>query len=425
METTKIKPRIVIIGAGFGGLFATKELVKKPVEVILIDRNNFHTFTPLMYQVATCGLDPSDIAHPIRTIFRNEQNIHFLLGTVTELDYENKSITVQSIEGTRQETYDYLILATGTETNFFGKDDLQKYTFGLKSLEDAIEIRHHILKLFEKAAWEDDLKKRQALTTFTVVGGGATGIETAGALYELYSYILKQEYDDRHKIQAKVILLEGQDKLLAPYPTKLQGATKKQLEDIGVEVRLNTMVEEVYADHIILKDGERLDTHTVIWAAGVKTSALLEQLDVELERMGRIPVDEYLQVKDRTDIYAIGDIAYLLNPDGEPYPMLIPVAKQQGSLVAKNIIRHLHNHLQDTFSYNDRGIMATIGRSRAVAWLFYRYQLTGFLAWQSWLWLHLVMLMGFKNRISVFISWVWNYFNHDRSVRIILRDKEE
>lgn len=419
--------RIIIIGAGFAGLYAARDLAQDAsFQITLIDRNNYHTFTPLLYQVATCALNASDIAYPVRTIFRHQHNVHFLLGEVTAIDYTAKAISVYTAGETRHMPYDYLLVAAGSVTNHFGLDSAEQYSFGLKDLDDAIQLRNHILKLFERAAWSDDAAEKDALTTLVVVGGGATGLETAGALHELYNYVLKSEYDDHlPKLRARVILLEATDKLLAPYPERLQQAAVNQLESLGVEVMLNAAVADVQPGRVILKDGRVLHTHTLIWAAGVKASPLATMLDVQLQRGGRIPVAPTMQVADRAGVYAAGDIAWLEDDKGMPYPMVIQVAEQQGVLVARNIRREIKAETLEAFRYHDLGIMATIGRSRAVAYIFNRIQLTGFIAWLGWLFLHLVTLMGFHNRMSVFVSWVWNYLTYDRSVRIIIDSVEE
>lgn len=415
------KLRVVIVGGGFAGLYAARTFAKAQVDVLLIDRNNFHTFTPLLYQVATCALDPSSIAYPLRTIFRKHDNVAFLMGTVTDIDTVEKHIIVETAAGQVIEPYSHLIVATGTVTNYFGQAAIEKHGFGLKNLDDAVILRNHILSLFERAAWVNDTGVRDALTTLVVVGGGPTGIETAGALYELYNYVLKNEYGSvSPKMRARVILLEALPQLLSPYPERLQKAAKKQLESLGVEVMLNAMVSDVELDTIYLKDGRSISTHTLVWSAGVKTSPLVEKLGVDLQKGGRVPVEPNMQIVGQPDIYAVGDIAYLLDEEEKPYPQLIPVAKQQGILAANNILNEMAGKPMSTFSYSDRGIMATIGRSRAVAWIFYRIQLTGFLAWLAWLFLHLVALLGFRNRLSVFISWIWNYLTYDRSVRLIL-----
>jgi len=414
------RPKVVIIGAGFGGLYAAKHLANQPVDVLLIDRNNFHTFTPLLYQVATSALDPSEIAYPIRSIFRKKRNIQFLLGQVLEIDTEHQSLLVKTNGQTREEPYDYLVIAAGSVTNFFGNAGLEQYAFELKTLSDAVVLRNHILKLFEKAAWTDDAQYKAALKTLVVVGGGPTGLETAGALYELYNYVLKKEYANTPDMEAKVILLEATDKLLAPYPSRLQQAALNQLQSLGVEVILDATVEEVTAHQVRLKDGRIIPTYTLVWSAGVKASPLAEMLKVPLQRGGRIPVEPTLKVIGYENIYAIGDIAYLEYPNGQPYAQVIQVAQQQGTRAAQNILRRLQGQPEEAFKYFDLGIMATIGRSRAVAWIFNRIQLSGFIAWLAWLGLHLVTLIGFRNRAVVLISWAWNYISYDRAVRIIL-----
>jgi NADH dehydrogenase len=418
------RKRVVIIGAGFAGLDAAHEFSKADVDVLVIDKHNYHTFTPLLYQVATCGLDPSAIAYPVRTIFRKER-IEFLMGLVTMIDTQAKTVTVKVNGTSRVERYDALLVAAGSVTNYF-IEGIDEHSFGLKDLEDAIALRQHILKLFEKAAWTEDAALRTAYTTFVVVGGGATGIETAGALYELYNDVLTKEYGrDKAGMRAKVILLEATDKLLAPYPERLRNQTVKQLESLGVEVWLNSAIVSADEDKITLKSGEVIPTYTLVWAAGVKASPLVNMLNVPLERMARVPVTPQLQVKGLESVYAAGDLAYLLDDKGLPYPMVIQVAKQQGRTAAKNILAAFKGESGQAFKYSDLGIMATIGRRRAVAWIFNKVQLSGLLAWFAWLFLHLVTLMGFRNRASVFVNWVWNYITYDRSVRIILNNQRD
>ncbi len=414
-------PKVVIIGAGFGGLYAAKSLADQPVDVLLIDRQNFHTFTPLLYQVATCGLDPSEVAYPIRNIFYDKANINFLMGDVKDIDTHNKIVSIKSNGGLRNEHYDYLIIAAGSVTNYFGNADLEQHAFGLKDLNDAVILRNHILRLFEKAAWTEDAAERDALTTMVVVGGGPTGLETSGALHELYNFVLKNEYRQSPNVEAKVYLVEATGQLLIPYPKQLQESALQQLESLGVKVILNNPLAEITHNQIVLKDGTVIHTHTIIWAAGVKASPLSAMLDVELKKGGRIPITPQLQAVGRESVYVVGDMAWLEDAEGQPYPMLIPVAKQQGILAAKNILRRIAHEDQQGFQYVDRGIMATIGRSRAVAWIYNRIPLTGFIAWVAWLGLHLLWLMGFRNRLNVFVNWMWNYLTYDRSVRIILK----
>ncbi|MCA9972571.1 MAG: NAD(P)/FAD-dependent oxidoreductase [Anaerolineales bacterium] len=413
-------PRVIIIGAGFGGLFAARTLANQPVDVLLIDRNNYHTFTPLLYQVATCALDPSDIAYPIRTIFYKNRNVHTLLGAVTAIDTTSRTLTIQTDGATRTEAYDYLIIATGSDPTYFGKDAFREHALELRTLADAVHLRNHVLALFEKAAWTADPERVAALTTLVVVGGGPTGLETAGALYELYNHVLNQDYRPRD-LRARVVLVEMQPHLLAPYPPRLRDAALKQLRSLGVEVVLGKAVAEVAADHVTLDDGSVIPTHTLVWAAGVRASPFAEMLGVPLKSGGRLPIAPTTAVPTLPHTYAVGDIAYLEDPAGQPYPMLIPVAQQQGVLAAENILADIHGRPPKTFSYHDRGIMATIGRRRAVAWIFNRIPLTGYLAWLAWLGLHLVTLLGFRNRLSVFVNWVWNYLTYDRSVRLILQ----
>lgn len=412
--------KVIIVGAGFGGLFAARTLANKPVDVLLIDRNNYHTFTPLLYQVATCALDPSEIAYPVRTIFRKNRNVRFLLGEVTAVDPHLQTITVQNGSLVRQEPYDYLILATGSEPTYFGKDEFRHFSLDLRTLDDAVQLRNHVLRLFERAAWTDDQKLCQALTTIVVVGGGPTGLETAGAIYELYNHVLSLEYT-QNNIKARVILVEMQPHLLAPYPDDLRQAARRQLESLGVEVILGQPVVAMADDQITLQDGTEIPTFTLVWAAGVKgTAPLAEMMGIDGRRNGRVPITPTLTLEEQPNIYAIGDMAHLAAADGRPYPMLIPVAQQQGILAAQNILADIAGQPAQTFSYHDRGIMATIGRRRAVVWLYNRFSLKGYLAWIAWLALHLLTLLGFRNRLNVFINWVWNYLTYDRSVRIIL-----
>ena len=417
MENRK---KVIIIGAGFGGLFAARTLAGKSIEVLLIDRNNYHTFTPLLYQVATSALDPSEIAYPIRSIFRSVDNIHSLMGEVTEINTQDKHVVIDMENGRRVEKFDFLILATGSVTTYFGKEDIKTHAFELNTLDNAIALRNHILRIFEQAAWTEDVQLREALTTLVVVGGGPTGLETAGALYELYNHVLDREFSPEKRMHARVVLVEMLPHLLAGYPAKLRQAALEQLTSLGVEVLLGNPVTRLTGDHIELADGRIIPTHTVIWTAGVKASPAANFLGNELTNGGRIPVKPTMEIEGNDGVYAVGDITYLQDQSGSPYPMMIPVAQQQGILVAKNILRNIKGLEPQVFVYHDRGIMATIGRSRAVAWIYNRLQLRGFIAWLAWLGLHLLTLLGFRNQLNVLINWVWNYFTYDRSVRIIL-----
>ncbi len=418
-----MNPKVIIIGAGFGGLEAATKLAKEPVDILLIDKNNFHTFTPLIYQVATCALDPSEVAYPVRGIFRRNRNVSFLLGTVTAIDTDSQTITVEHSDGQRSEHYDALIVAGGSVYNFFGMEDVARHSYVLDELSDAVRLRNHILRLFEKAVWEEDSAERAALTTMVVVGGGPTGIETAGAIYELYNHVLSHEFSQR-KLRARVVLVEMQDHLLAPYPHSLQHAALTQLRSLGVEVILGNGLDGVSADSVTLSDGTEIPTHTLIWSAGVKASPLAEMLGVELARAGRVPIDAQTKVLGLENVYAVGDMTYLEDPEGNPYPMLIPVAQQQAEVAAHNIMAAINGTATKQFRYKDRGIMATIGRKRAVAWLYNRVTLKGRLAWLAWLGLHLVTLLGFRNRLNVLVNWTWNYFTYDRSARLLLEQQQ-
>jgi NADH dehydrogenase len=412
------RKRVVIIGAGFGGIFAAQQLDNEFVDVLLIDRNNYHTFTPLLYQVATSGLEPGEIAYPVRGIFRDQRNLTFLMGEVTRIDTTERVVEVKTSRDTRLESYDTLIVAAGSISNYFNTPGLEEHAFELKTLSDAVNIRNHVLKLFERAVWTADENLREALTTIVVVGGGPTGLEMAGAMHELYSHVLKKEYP--HMTPPRVILAEAANSLLLAYPEHLREAALRQAQSLGVEVELGSAVQSVEKDKVYLKDGRIIASYTVIWSAGVKASPLAEMLGVPLQRAGRVPVAPTMKVLGLENVYVVGDMAYLEDENGRPYPMLIPVAKQQAILVANNILRDIQGADALTFKYNDRGTMATIGRSRAVAMIFNRIPLTGMIAWISWLALHLVTLMGFRNRLTVLINWLWNYLTYDRSMRIIL-----
>lgn len=421
MNNLHHRPRVIIIGVGFGGLNAARKLARKDVDVLLVDRQNFHLFSPLLYQVATSGLEPGEIASPVRGIFRDAPNVSFLLGEVECIDPAAQRVTIRAKTQVREEPYDFLILATGSQTHTFGVKGVEEHGWPLKTLSDGVVLRNHVLKNFEKAAWSSDPDEREALTTIVVVGGGPTGLETAGAFQELLEKVLREEFGEQLTgTPGRIILVEALDHLLTPYPPRLQRAARRQLESIGVEVILGEAVEEVTDDRIRLSSGRTIPTRTLIWSAGVKASPLAEALGVPLHRSGRVPVLPTTEVIGLDNVYVAGDMAYLEDAKGEPYPMLIPVAKQQGQLAARNILRRIAGEPQRGFRYVDRGIMATIGRSRAVAWIYYKLPLTGFAAWVAWLGLHLITLMGFRNRLNVFVNWVWNYITYDRTVRIIL-----
>lgn len=419
-NTSGPRPRVVIIGAGFGGLYAARALKNKEVDVLLIDRQNYHLFTPLLYQVATCGLEPEEIAYPVRGIFRGATNTDFLMGEVARIDVPLQSVEVRTNGHTRTIPYDYLIVAAGSVTNYFGQQSVEQHGFGLKDLSEAVTLRNHILTRFERAAWSDDPVERERLTTMVVIGGGPTGLETAGAMRELFYRVLRKEYPFLRTMEARVVLVEALDRLLTPFPEALQVSALEQAHSLGIEVILNNPLSGVTENEVRLQDGTTIPTQTLVWAAGVKASPLTAMLGVELKR-GRVPIKPTTEVIGLNRVYVIGDMAYLEDENGQPYPMLIPVAQQQGTLAARNILRRERVEAEKTFRYFDRGIMATIGRSRAVAYIFNKLPISGYPAWISWLVLHLLVLMGFRNRINVLVNWIWEYWTYDRSVRIILR----
>ncbi len=413
------RPRVVIVGAGFGGLQAAKALANKPVDVLLIDRNNYHTFMPLLYQVATAGLEPEEIAAPVRAVLRSARNINFQLGEVTCVDAEQQTVSIKADGSTHTQHYDFLVLSPGSVTSYFGLTDVESRAFGLKTLTEAIHLRNHVLMMFERASTEPDPAVRAALMTFVVVGGGPTGLEISGALTELFRRVLRKDYPHLDVHKARVILIEATDRLLAPFPAPLQKSAKRQLERIGVEVMLNKAVAQATDEAVVFKSGEVIPARTIIWAAGVQ-SAELAGLKVEQPRARRIRVLPTLQVPDHPNIYVIGDAAYLLDKQGNPYPQLAPVAMQMGRLAGRNILAIVEGKYLTGFHYSDRGIMATIGKSAAVAWAFNKVQLSGFAAWIAWLVLHLMYLVGFRNRANVLINWAWNWWTWERGVRIIV-----
>lgn len=406
-------PIVAIVGAGFGGLRAARALRDAPVRVVLIDRRNYHLFQPLLYQVATAGLSPDEIAHPVRAILRSQHNLEFRLAEVVKVDLASKRLHLS----TGGLDYDYLILAVGGVTNFFGLDSVAKNAFGLKDIDDAVGIRNHLLKMFELAAQEPDADQRRALLTFVVVGGGPTGVESAGALSELIRLVLTKDYNGLNFKEARVILLEATDKLLSALPEPLREATAETLWNKKVEVRFGAAVTDFDGQHVSLKSGEIIPAHTLIWAAGVKAASLVDTLDVKQGRFGRVIVTPSLQLPDHPGAFVIGDAAYL-ESGGQPLPMLAPVAVQQAGVAAGNIQRILAGQPPAEFVYKDPGSLATIGRNQAVAQLG-KLQFRGFIAWVLWLVVHIIQLIGFRNRLVVLINWAWDYLFYDRAVRLI------
>ncbi len=410
-------PDVVIIGAGFGGLRAARALAKAPVRVTLVDRNNYHLFQPLLYQVATAGLSPHEIAHPVRSILRSQKNFDFRMTEVTHVDLAQRCLETS----TGCINYDYLILAAGGETNTFGIQSVAQNSFGLKSVEDATRLRNHILNMFELAAQETDPDRRRARLTFVVVGGGPTGVECSGAVSELIRLVLAKDYPALNIKDVRVVLLEATQRLLAGMPAVLSEATAETLWRKHVEVRFSAAVTDFDGTQIVLKGGEIIPSQTLIWAAGVRAVSLAASLGVPQGSLGRIKVTPTLQLAEHPEVFVIGDVAYLEGRDGKPLPMVAPVAMQQAAVAAGNIRRLAAGKPLRPFIYKDPGTLATIGRNAAVAHLG-RWNFTGFLAWWAWLVVHLIQLIGFRNRLIVLINWAWDYIFYDRAVRLIVRD---
>ncbi|KJR43271.1 NADH dehydrogenase, FAD-containing subunit [Candidatus Magnetoovum chiemensis] len=409
-------PKVVVLGAGFGGLWAVKALSSAPVNVTLIDRNNYHTFLPLLYQVGAAELEAGSIAYPIRTMIRKMRNTKFVMTDVRKIDTQR-----QVVEGYNKEQipYDYLIIAAGSVTQFFNTPGAERYCFQLKTVEQAILLRNHILNCFERALRTQRIQDRRRILTFTIIGGGATGVEFAGALAELvYGPLVKDYPDIDFKKDVRISLIEAAKSVLLSYPPQLQEYTTNRLRKMGVEVLLETFVTSVTQSTIQLKDRGVMSTETVVWTAGVSGSPIAEKWGLPTGRNSRALVNPTLQVDNLPNVYVVGDLAAVKTLSA-PHPMLAPVATQQGMLAARNIIRQINKEPLADFHYNDRGSMVTIGRNKAVA-MVGKKTFTGFIAWFLWLIIHLMNLVGFKNRITVLISWAWDYLFYERSVRIIL-----
>ncbi|PYO71831.1 MAG: FAD-dependent oxidoreductase [Gemmatimonadetes bacterium] len=409
-------PTVVVVGAGFGGLRVAKALRRAPVQVVLLDRNNYHLFQPLLYQVATAGLEPEEIAKPARAIMRGQKNFDFRMVDVTRVDFAAKRLETSA----GPVAYDFLVLAPGGETNFFGLEAMQRHGLGLKDIPDAITIRNRVLTCFENAMLEPDAERRRALLTFIVVGGGPTGVEMAGALSELIRLVLVKDYPRLNIKDVRILLLEATDTLLAAMPERLREAAGKTLWRKYVEVRFGASVADYDGKQIRLKSGEIIPAATVIWAAGVRAAPLINTLGLSAARQGRIPVEPTLQLTGHPEVFIIGDAAYR-EQDGEPLPMVAPVAIQMGQAVARNIARQVQGKALEPFRYRDQGTLATIGRNAAVANV-YGIQARGFVAWVMWLGIHIIQLIGFRNKLLVLINWAWDYFFYERAARLITRD---
>lgn len=413
--TRPARPRVVIAGAGFGGLAAARMLAKAPVDVLLINRTNYHGFWPLLYQVATAGLEPESIAYPVRAILRRYRNASFLLAEVTGFDFARRLVHTN----TGPVSYDYLILAAGSTTNFFGNERIARYTMGMKDLNEAQRLRNHVLLCCEHAAAESDPNRRAALLTFAVVGGGPTGVELAGAFVELIRHVIRHDYPMLDVQQARVVLIEATGHILTSFPESLQRAALQRLQRMGVEVRLNAPVADADPHGLNFRDGSRLDAETIVWAAGVRGAPLADALGVTLGRGARVVVTPELTLPDDQRVFVIGDMAYLEGyRPGVAYPMVAPVAIQMGEQAARNIVAQINDQPMQPFRYVDKGQMATIGRSAAVLDAF-GIRLSGWPAWAGWLFVHLMALVGFRNRALVLLNWAYSYFTYDRGVRLI------
>lgn len=406
----------MIVGAGFGGLRAARALAGKSFEVVLIDRHNYSLFHPLLYQVAAAELEPEEIVYPVRAIIRKWSNVRFLLADAKGLDLEHRRLLTES--GSLE--YDYLILATGSVTNYFGMGTPKQNAYDLKELNDAVRLRNQILTVFERAARETDPQIRTALMTFVIVGGGPTGIEFAGALSELVRHALVKDYRELKVERTRIVLVEAADRLLQALPVKLQRYALDRLHNLGVEVMLKRVVTEVEQDRIVFSDGGSIPTCTVLWVAGVRGSPLTEIPSLLLTRGSRIKVKPDLRLEGHSEVFVIGDLAAAQAREG-PLPMVAPVAMQQGHYVGKALVKRAKGLRAKPFRYFDRGTMSTIGRGKAAASIF-GFSFTGLPAWIIWLCLHLFYLIGFRNRAIVMLDWAYDFFFFERQVRLITKE---
>jgi len=406
-------PRIVIVGAGFGGLSAAKALAGKPFDVTVIDRHNYHLFQPLLYQVATASLSPAEIASPIRAILQRAQNVNVMLGKVSGIDLERREVLAEG----RRIPYDSLVLATGAQHAYFGHGDWAAFAPGLKTIDDATYIRRRILLAFEKAETETDPAERARLLNFVIVGGGPTGVEMAGAIAELANRALAEDFRSIDPRSARIILVEAAPRLLTPFDPPLSEAARTSLEQLGVEVRLGTPVTALDAAGVAVGT-ERIEARTVIWGAGVIASPAGQWLGADTDRAGRVKVAPDLSVPGHPDIFVIGDTAAIDDANGNPLPGVAPVAKQQGNYIAALLIARRNGKTVAPFRYRDLGSLATIGRKRAVIQMG-RFKMKGFFAWVLWCVAHIYYLIGFRNRFVVAISWLWNYITFQRATRLI------
>ena len=413
------RPRVVIIGAGFGGLWAAKALANKPVDVTVIDRKNHHTFQPLLYQVATAVLSPGEIASPIRRILSKNRNTEVILGEIVSIDKNARTVELET--GTLV-NFDYLIVAAGARHSYFGRDEWEMLAPGLKTVEDAVDMRRRILLTFELAERRTYLTGNHKEINFVVVGGGPTGVELAGAIADIARQALSKDFMAIDTTKSHVLLFEGSDRVLGTFPKDLSESAKKQLEDLGVEVHLNSLVTDIQPGKVKVAD-RWIDCDVVLWATGVAASSLGRMLG-ETDRAGRVHVSPDLSLPDNENIFVIGDMASIKQKNGEPVPGLAPAAMQMGSFAAAMVLADQKGMPRRDFNYVDKGMMATIGRRRAIAdirgWKF-----SGFIAWLMWTFLHVLLLIGFRNRFAVMFDWAWAYLTRERSARLITGGADE
>jgi NADH:ubiquinone reductase (H+-translocating) len=411
------QPRVVIVGAGFGGLYCARALRKAPVDVTVIDRRNFHLFQPLLYQVATASLSPADIASPIRTVLRRQRNAQVWLGEVTAVDVAARQLSMA--DGVAV-SYDYLVLATGATHAYFGRDDWAPLAPGLKTIEDATEIRRRFLLAFEAAERETDPQSRRRLLTFVIVGAGPTGVELAGAMAEIARQVMPGDFRSIDTTVTRIVLVEGLDRVLPLYPPDLSAKAQSQLERLGVEVRLDSRVTEI-TDRSVHVGGEEIAAGNVFWAAGVAASGLGAALGTPVDRAGRVLVEPDCSVPGHPEVFVVGDLAAAFRTDGSQVPGVAQGALQMGEHVARQIVADLRGSARKRFEYRDKGDLATIGRAAAVARL-KSMKLSGFPAWLIWVVVHIMYLIGFRNRVLVMLQWAWAYLTYHRGIRLITGD---
>lgn len=417
--TVSETPHVVIVGAGFGGLYAARALRNAPVRITVVDRRNHHLFQPLLYQVATAALSPADIAHPVRSILRGQRNAAVLLAEAVSIDRAAREVVLAD----GRLPFDYLLLATGARHGYFGHEEWETRAPGLKSLEDALEIRRRILLAFEKAERETDDAKRRALLTFVVVGGGPTGVELSGAIGEIARRVLVSDFRVIDPREARVLLIEAGPRILPSFPERLSRKAEASLARLGVAVSTSRAVTAI-GEGFVEMGAERLPAATVLWAAGVLASPLARSLEVPLDRAGRVLVERDLTIPGDPRIYVIGDLAVFLHQTGKPLPGVAPVAMQQGRQAARNILRNMAGQPLEVFRYRDKGNLAVIGRAAAVADV-QGLGISGFLAWLIWCFIHIFFLIGFRNRAIVMFEWAWAYFTFKRGARLITGPLEE